>query len=539
MKIFNLLPSFASFSHPPLLMRYMFKVIVAVSVLGLTSLNAHADFNDLLNAGQLAGYNEIRLQSALASQAVYDQLKTAGCDDAQIGPTTGCGGGTYLVWRNVREVVQNANEISNALAANGAQKPIQFTLGRNVTQLGGALQWCNGEEFASLNSLSIGFVSAQISSLASRITALRLGASGFQADTFDMSDDRALANNTRDHRGGGASADSDDDYEGTDSPWSAWGVYGNGNYIKGEKIPTDTEEGFTYKGPTFNIGFDKRLNQYWVIGVMTGYQKQRMDFEPFAPTFAPVGDSDMSGFSVLPYVMYESNRWYVNFSLGYQTISFDTSRFVNYGTQRNTAGNVIDVNVTVPVAHNTTNSSKAHANSLSTFDSLGFSIRPTSAWTIEPSISLDYQHIRTAQFTEEDLNNQGFAFVVDGQTINSIEGIPELRMQYTFTPRFGVWSPYVDVQWHHQFNTDPRTISATYADVENILTSAASFTIKTDELDPWYQVYSAGFSAVLRGSSAGDSHSGGGLQLYANYRRYEGLKNFKEQIYTAGLRYEF
>jgi uncharacterized protein with beta-barrel porin domain len=515
-----------------LLVRQVIKASAAISLLGLTSLTARADLTDLLNAGQLNGYNEIRRQSAIANQAVYDQLKAAGCDDAQIAPTATCGNSTYLVWRDVREVVHNANVISNALNPNGALKPTLFTLGRNVAQLGGALQWCNGEEFASLNSLSSSFIASQGSSLATRITALRLGAGSMHASNFSLEDNQALAANSNTSRGGGASADSDDDYDYTNSPWSAWGLFGNGSYVKGQKIATGSEEGFDYKGPSANIGVDKRLNQHWVIGGMVGYQKQSMDFTPFAPTFAPVGSSDLTGFSVLPYLMYESDRWYLNLSVGYQHMNFDTNRLVNYGTQ---PGQIVPT----PVAHKASDPSKATATSISSFDTVGFSIRPVAAWVIEPSLSFDYQHIGIGRFSEQDPNNQGFSFLVDSQTVNSLEGIPELRTQFTFTPGFGVWTPYVDVQWHHQFNTNPRTINAVYAGAQNILTSAASFNIKTDELDPWYQVYSAGISAVLRGSSTNGSHNSGGFQMYLAYRRFEGLKNYEQKVYTAGFRYEF
>ncbi|HEX2584610.1 MAG TPA: autotransporter outer membrane beta-barrel domain-containing protein, partial [Steroidobacteraceae bacterium] len=315
--------------------------------------------------------------------------------------------------------------------------------------------------------------------------------------------------------------------------WSAWGLFGNGSYVKGKKIPTGAEEGFEYKGPSANLGVDKRLNQNWVIGGMVGYQKQSLDFTPFNGNLA-VGSSDLTGISVMPYVMFESDHWYLNLSLGYQHMSFDTDRLVNYGTQPATP-----LPVTVTVLHQASDPSKATATSFSSFDTLGFSMRPVAAWVIEPSLSFDYQHVSIGQFTEQDPNNQGFSFLVDSQTINSLEAIPALRTQYTFTPGFGVWTPYVDVQWHHQFNTNQRTVNALYAGAQNVLTSAASFSIKTDELDPWYQVYSAGISAVLRGSSAGETHNSGGLQVYLAYRQFEGLKNYEQKVYAAGFRYEF
>ena len=531
------LPS-ATTARKSLLKHTRLMVAAVIPAAGLASLNAHADLTDLLNAGQLAGYNEIRLQSAIATQTIYDQLQAAGClDNDAVGSAdtqpASCSGNTYLVWRNVREVVDNANVLTIAQQLPSRIKgtlPTRFTLGRTVAQLGGALQWCNGEEFASLNSRSTSFVSAQTSSLASRLTALRLGAGGFNAGNFSVNDNQVLAE-TSTLRGGGASADSDDDYDDSSSPWSTWGLFGNGSYIKGDKVPTGSEEGFNYKGNTFNAGIDKRLKRSWVVGAMVGYQTNTMTFTPFNNNLA-VGSSDLRGMSILPYVMYESDHWYFNLSAGYQNISFDTDRLVNYGTQPGQT-------VPVAVSHTTADQSKAHANGISSYDSLGFSIHPVGNLTIESSVSLDYQYTRIGQFTEQDLNNQGFAFVVDAQTINSFEGIPELRVQYTFTPGFGVWSPYIDAQWHHQFNTDPRSVRTIYADAQDILTAAASFNIKTDELDPWYQVYSAGIAAVIRGSSAGDTHSSGGLQMYLNYRRYEGLKNYQQQIYTLGLRYEF
>jgi uncharacterized protein with beta-barrel porin domain len=520
--------------------RFIHRSLVAATTaaaISLASMNARADLTDLQNAGLLSGYNEIRLQSAIATQLIYDQLQASGClDNDAIGSVdtqpASCSGNTFLVWRNVREVIHNANVITlqGQLPSRLKVLPTRYTLGRNTAQLGGALQWCNGEEFASLNSLSTSFISTQASSLASRITALRFGASGMHASNLSLNDGHIMADASP-RKGGGASADGDDDYDNSSSAWSTWGLFGNGNYVKGEKIPTGSEEGFKYKGNTFNLGVDKRFNQNWVAGVMVGYQKNSMDFTPFNGTLA-VGSSDLKGLSILPYAMYETDRWYFNLSLGYQNIKFDTSRLVNYGTQPGTT-------VPVAVSHQTSDQSTAHATGFSSYDTVGVSFRPFGAMTIEPSVSFDYQHTRIGQFTEQDLNNQGFAFVVDAQTINSLEGIPELRLQYTFTPRFGVWSPYIDAQWHHQFNANPRSISTIYADAQNILTPAASFNIKTEALDPWYQVYSAGISAVIRGSSAGQSHSTGGMQLYANYRRYEGLKNYTQQIYTLGLRYEF
>jgi uncharacterized protein YhjY with autotransporter beta-barrel domain len=469
---------------------------------------AHADLTALL--GQFS--SDIEEQAAIATQNVYDQLKASGCDDLQATATQTCSGGKYLVWRNVREVVHNANVLSGS-----TQSPTNFSLGRaSVALLGRALRWCSGEEFTSMGSLSDSFVNTQVGGLAARVTALRFGASGFRISSNAYDDSLQFAQIGS--RGGAAGADS----------WSRLGGFINASFNDGDKRLTSREDGFEFDGRSFNAGIDYRIDANWVAGALLGYQNQDLDFDTTATVEAK---SDMRGVSLMPFLLYQSDKWYFSASLGYQQMTFDLKRRVNYAS-----GPL----ASLAVSHNTTDDSSVDAAGFSSYNTVGYSFNPLPALSIEPSLSIEYQDISIDSFTEDDLGNQGFNFVVDKQSVRSLEAIPALRVQYTFNPRFGVWVPFAEAQWHTQFEDDPRTIKALYADASGSLTDAAQFEILTDPQDKHYWVYTVGLSAVLRGAAPnGTDVAAGGLQAFINYHWYEGMENYSQKVVSAGLRYEF
>jgi uncharacterized protein YhjY with autotransporter beta-barrel domain len=318
--------------------------------------------------------------------------------------------------------------------------------------------------------------------------------------------------------GGGASGDVMD---------SGWSGFINGDYTAGDHQVTTHENAFDIIGRNVTAGVDKRLNEHWVAGAIYGHQSQNLDFVDVLPgTTVNVVDAATTsrGNSLLPYVLYQGDNWYLNASVGYQTMDFDMDRHINYGS-----GAVSPV----AINHNTLATSSVSSRSWSSYDSLGYSWRPAAKFIIEPSLTADWRHITIDAFTEADINNTGFNFAVDEQRINSLEVIPALRLQYSFTPSFGVWTPYVDAQWHRQLRDQSRTIHALYAGIVGLVNDDAKFSIHTDAPDNSYQVYTAGFSAVLSGSQRG------GLQVYGNYRWYHQLQNYSLHTISAGLRYEF
>jgi len=490
-------------------------VLLAISTLAAASV-AHSDL--LSFQGQYQ--SELEERAAVSNQATYDQLKTNGCQDTDRAATASCSGTVFIVWNNVRELVHTANELSN-------DGPTLFSLDSDLDGLGFALRWTAGEEFSSEESLADSFVSGQLSSLASRVTALRSGARGF--NIAGLATDR---NGTLVHSGtsslqqpGFSGLNSGDD---TTDAWSKLGGFINGSYTYGDQGSSEREDAFDFDGAEISAGIDYRLDDHWVAGFIFGYQQQEIDFD--SQQSIVDGGVKMDGLSIMPFVLYQSDNWYYSLSAGYQQGEFETERSIRYPS--------INPNVasadTVAISNN-------DSDTLSANLAAGYTFRITDNIIVEPSITLNYQDVSIDQYREEDINNAGFGFIVDKQDIKSIETVAGLKMQYFFSSDYGVFMPYIDLQFYSQHENDERFIDAIYVNAAEQITDDARFSLPTNSPDSDYQIVGVGVAAVLRGArqSTFGSAAAGGIQVFVNYRELSGVDNYNQRIISGGLRYEF
>jgi len=466
--------------------------------------SSFADLNSLVFS------NELEQRSAAANQQTYDRLLASGCSDGQSSASSACDGDVFQVWRVVRELVHTANALNPISGGSSI-----YSLGLDVEALGFALRWTAAEEFASQGSLSSSFVGGQISGLAARIAALRLGSRGFAVNSYG---EDYLASDDSQASGGGASAD---------DGWTRWGGYVNASASYGDKEATVLEDAFDYDGRNLNGGFDYRINESWIVGTTFGYLDMTLDFDSSQSVVD--GDVDMDGFSLMPFVLFQSEHLFGSFSLGYQQLKFDTTRSIRYPS----------LNPQV-ASTNTRANSKNDASVWSLFSSVGYTFAPTSQLSVEPYVSIDYRHIDVEKISEKDINNDGFNFVVKSQGISSFEGIGGVKLQYVFTPSFAVLIPFFDAQWHHEFEDGSHDIKATYAGVSSTAPDV-QFVIPTDLPDTNYQIYTVGISSVLRGAHQAEAGAaaGGALQAYFNYRTIAAMENYTHDSFTFGVRYEF
>ncbi|WP_179957494.1 autotransporter outer membrane beta-barrel domain-containing protein [Exilibacterium tricleocarpae] len=482
-----------------------------VSLLGAAS-PGFADLADLAGDFQ----TELEELAAVTNQQVYENLLAQGCEDTQReADSEGCGGQTFVLFTNVRELVHTANEILGS-------GPTQFSLGVNLEELGFALRWTAAEEFAAQGSLSSGFVNGQLSGLAGRITALRRGARGFVVN-FNGAEDVLVAGSAQ-RLGAGASAD---DGAGLNDRWSQWGGFLNGSFLYGEKAPTELENAFDFDGQDINGGIDYRISAHWVAGAVFGYQEQEVDFDSRRSIVD--GGITMEGFSIMPFVLYQSDRWYFSGSAGYQSLEFDTERSIRYPSLNPDSESVDTLAV-----------STADAEVFSMYATAGYSWRLHEQLRLEPYLSLEYQDITVDKYRERDIFNDGFDFIVPEQNIDSFETVLGAKAQFLFSNTWGVLNPYLDLQWRHQMEDDARNIRALYASADG-LGDAESFVIPTDVPDSEYYMYTLGLAAVLRGAAegGGGGPAAGGIQAFLNWRFIDGLDNYEQDVIALGVRYEF
>ncbi|MFT7128069.1 MAG: outer membrane protein W [Gammaproteobacteria bacterium] len=490
--------------------------ILLSASLAMASTTGHTDL--LTFQGQYQ--SELEERAATSNQAAYNQLKAQGCQDTDRAATASCSGTVFIVWNNVRELVHTANELSN----NG---PTQFSLDSDLQGLGFALRWTAGEEFSSEESLADSFVSGQLSSLASRVTALRSGARGFNIAGFapDRNGDLAHNGETSPQQPGFSGLNSGDD---TTEAWSRLGGFINGSYTYGDQASTEREDAFDFNGAELSAGIDYRIDDHWVAGFIFGYQQQEIDFD--SQQSIVDGGVKMDGLSIMPFVLYQSDDWYYSLSVGYQQGDFETERSIRYPSINPN----VDNTDTVAISDN-------GSDTLSANLAAGYTFRISENFVIEPSITLNYQDVSIDQYREEDINNDGFGFIVDEQKIKSMESVAGLKMQYFFSSDYGVFMPYIDLQFYSQHENDERFIDAVYVNASEQITDDARFSLPTNSSDSKYQIIGVGVAAVLRGArqETFGAAAGGGIQVFVNYRELQGVDNYNQRIISGGLRYEF
>lgn len=224
--------------------------------------------------------------------------------------------------------------------------------------------------------------------------------------------------------------------------------------------------------------------------------------------------------------MYQPGRMYVSASLGYQQLNFDSRRAIRYPS----------LNPDIDSA-DTETVSQTDANILSFFGELGYNF----TWrkmAFEPFVNLNSNNIVIDEFIEDDVNDDAFDLVVKQQDFSALDYTVGLKSQYTFTPRAGVFIPYLTLEYVGQTNTESRDVEAYYAGMQS---QDSVFFIPTEELSGNYQTISFGMSAVLRGGrelSPGGG-VGGDIQGFFNIKQINGLKGYELTFYSFGMRYAF
>ena len=467
----------------------------------------------LVNTAPPGTFNELERLSAISNQASYNLL-TANpngatfCNPQQRVPSASCPAKVFAVFSNLRELVQTANE----LLKNGG--PTFYSLHTNDQGLGFALRWVSGGNLSAPGSVATQFANGQLSSVAARIEALRLGATGFVLGGFNLPPDArpSLTYNTPAAQGGGASAD--DSGIGIASPL---GGFLNGAYGYGYRDPSVLEDAFAFDSRDATLGFDLRLTRRLVIGLSASYTNQRVDFD--SKRSVAGGGFRANGYGELLYGLYEWEGPYLSFSAGWQHTKIDETRLITYPS--------FNINV---LSTNATASGSTHTSAFIASLAAGWPLTHGAA-TAEPYVNVEYRTVDLAGFSESSINNigggdAGFQFVYAAQQFEITDAALGLRLQYALTPRFGVIVPYARAEYHHVSGANTYTVSAAYA---AIASGGTFFNLPSDPADTHYSAYGGGLTLVLK-------H---GVQGFAQFQTTSGLKFVTSRLVSAGVRVEF
>lgn len=465
-----------------------------------------ADFIDLLGTFS----NNLEEKSAEAALRTYERLiEEQGCTDRSTGlDSTACVGRVFDVFDNVREIIHTGNEISGTGST-------LFSLRTDQQELGSALRWLAAEEYAAQGDMASDFVSDQVAGLGSRLSALRFGARGFQFAQNGVwlpQGEYALQNGTH-----GGAAGSEDNY-------SKLGGFLNVQGSIGSRDPSGRENAFDSDGTTLNTGLDYRLNNQWTLGAMLGYTTQQIDFDSSQSIVD--GDIESSGFNFMPFVLYQSGNYYFSASLAYQQLDFDSRRAIRYPSN--------NINI---ASTNTETIAETQAKIVSAFAEMGYSY-VWEKFSVEPFFNIQSSSIVIDEFIEDDINDDAFDLVIKEQDFSTLNYSFGLKTQYTFTPRSGVFVPYLSVEHVAQTDTESRDVEAYHSGLGS---DDTLYFIPTEELDDSYQTITVGMSSVLRGGRElrDGGTVGGDIQGFFNIKQITGLDGYDLMFYSLGLRYAF
>ena len=134
--------------------------------------------------------------------------------------------------------------------------------------------------------------------------------------------------------------------------------------------------------------------------------------------------------------------------------------------------------------------------------------------------------------------NGGLALRYDEQSIKSTRSIVGLALARPISTTFGVVTPNLRAEWHHEFEDEPRALRAKYVAESQLANGSAAqdfnctiscFTFLTDEVEADYGIAGVGLTAVFSQR----------VQLYLYYEALLGVSDLTSNSLAAGIRGQF
>lgn len=300
--------------------------------------------------------------------------------------------------------------------------------------------------------------------------------------------------------------------------YGKWGVFLTAAYGTGDKDATSREPGFDFDSWSLVSGVDYRINDALVMGVALSYGVTDSTIDNGR------GDVEQDAFGVSLYGTYYLKEFYLDFIAGYATSDYDTVRNMRYNVAAKSGG-------TTTVNHVFDGNTDADDFTVS----LGTGYTLTyGGFSVTPFGQVKYLDSSIDGYTESLRGSStapGFGLVlqVDDQDIKSLTTNLGVHLVRAINTSKAVLTPYVRVDWEHEYENDSRNINARFAVVDSAYDSLNRIVIPTDDPDRDFINFGTGLSAVFPG----------GIQAFIDYSTILALDDISLHMVSAGVRFEF
>lgn len=186
------------------------------------------------------------------------------------------------------------------------------------------------------------------------------------------------------------------------------------------------------------VGIDRAISDGWTAGGVFTYSNTRVN-----------GSDDNTGshttvnaYGLLGYASYTGEPWYANLSGGVVQQRYNTTRVVNFSGFSGTADGAFSGQQYVARAE------------------LGYPLTLASM-TLTPLASLTYSYLHQQSYTESGGN--GAALAVDSSHASSVRSTLGAKLERSFSIKYGVIVPFVQLQWIHEFVGARQVTAASFA----------------------------------------------------------------------------
>lgn len=428
------------------------------------------------------------------------------------------------LFQRCNELVETARTLLGGTSLNG--RTLGYT---DRNQLLAALQQVTGEEIAAQGALVTQSSSGQFANIGGRLNALRLGgaraaARGGVAQLDSSSLERFASLDTfAQPLGGGASAD-EQDVRRVDSPvgWFVETSYGFGDHDQ-----TVNEDAFDFDTLSATTGTDYNFGS-GAVGLAIGFDRYVADFD--SAVVVSGGEVEVEGLSGSLFAGFFGEGWTLNAIATYGRIESEVVRRAIYSSANAACNPACGASRTLR--------GDPDGDHIALGATLGYETT-IGGWDFAPSLSASYREIDIDGYDEVDtFPDGGLALRFQEQSIESMRSILGFILSRPISRSFGVLTPSLRAEWHHEFEDDPRTVRAKYVVEDTVAGGSAPqdfgcavscFAMPTDAADSDYGVASLGLSALFPGR----------VQLYLVYEALLGAGSVSASSIAAGLRGQF
>ncbi len=417
-------------------------------------------------------------------------------------------------------VANSLDHACAALADKGSLSPAQEDL---IAQCQALLQAPSSEVGHALDQMmprdallqtnaSVLAAQAQFDNLKARLSALRGGGGGhFGGLAFANPGNNVPIGTLADAALGMAARQADAPAQ-AGSGFDRWGFFLSGTFSDGSSDPRALTPGYGFHSNGVTAGVDYRVNDGMILGLSAGYAR-------FSSAVDAIGGGlDTHGWSLSFYsTFFRKDNWYFDSVLTWGKNRYDIDRRIVYALTTNTG----------TVAVNQAATSNSDGTTLAAALSVGrdFAHGP---WSFGPYLRGTWTRTHFGDYQETMISGKtgsGLGLVVAGRTATNVASVLGAKLNYASSQSWGVLMPHVEVEWEHDFQNNPDSITAHFLQDP----TATPFHIRGDNVDVNFFRAGLGLSFQFTQGRSG----------FVYYEKTLGQSGITQDSIALGFRMEF